>query len=115
MTRGRRSSPSIRIKQMTTGEGGVIVTDDVGFSWVLRSLDNQGRDGNRTWMNHVRLGYNYRLDEMSAALGLTQLARLDEILDRRARVAAWAGLGAATIQSVGSVVINAYALRSREA
>lgn len=78
-------------KQMTTGEGGVIVTDDAAYSKILRSLSNQGRDDSGTWMNHVRLGYNYRLDEMSAALGLSQLARLDEILDRRARVAAWYG------------------------
>ena len=76
-------------KQMTTGEGGVVVTNDVAFAGSLRSMSNQGRDDNGTWMNHVRLGYNYRLDEMSAALGLSQLARLDEILDRRARVAAW--------------------------
>jgi perosamine synthetase len=76
-------------KQMTTGEGGMVVTNDVVFSRVLRSLCNQGRDDNGTWMNHVRLGYNYRLDEMSAALGLSQLNRLDEMLARRARVAAW--------------------------
>jgi perosamine synthetase len=75
-------------KQMTTGEGGMIVTDDAAFARVLRSLCNQGRDDEGTWMNHVRLGYNYRLDEMSAALGLSQLRRLDSILDRRARVAA---------------------------
>jgi perosamine synthetase len=76
-------------KQMTTGEGGIIVTGDLAFARVLRSLCNQGRDDNGTWMNHVRLGYNYRLDEMSAALGVTQLARIEEILDRRARVAQW--------------------------
>jgi len=76
-------------KQMTTGEGGVITTDDVALAGVLRSLSNQGRDDAGTSMNHVRLGYNYRLDEMSAALGLSQLARLDDILDRRSRVAGW--------------------------
>jgi perosamine synthetase len=76
-------------KQMTTGEGGMIVTNDVAFSRILQSLTNQGRDDSGTWMNHVRLGYNYRLDEMSAALGFSQLARLDAILDRRARVASW--------------------------
>ncbi|WZP00191.1 DegT/DnrJ/EryC1/StrS family aminotransferase [Isosphaeraceae bacterium EP7] len=75
-------------KQITAGEGGMIVTDDRAFARVLRSLSNQGRDDDGTWMNHVRLGFNYRLDEMSAAMGLTQLGRLDEILDRRARVAA---------------------------
>ncbi len=76
-------------KQMTTGEGGIVVTDDAAFAKVLRSLANQGRDDSGTWMNHVRLGYNYRLDEMSAALGRSQLSRLDEILDRRAQVAQW--------------------------
>ena len=72
-------------KQMTTGEGGIVVTDDADFARLIRSMANQGRDDNGTWMNHVRLGYNYRLDEISAALGLSQLARLDSILDRRAR------------------------------
>jgi len=76
-------------KQMTTGEGGVIVTNDVAYSRVVRSMSNQGRDDNGTWMNHVRLGYNYRLDEMSAALGLSQLRRLDTIIARRARIASW--------------------------
>ncbi|HET8523478.1 MAG TPA: DegT/DnrJ/EryC1/StrS family aminotransferase, partial [Thermomicrobiales bacterium] len=76
-------------KQITTGEGGMIVTDDPDYARVLRSLCNQGRDDNGTWMNHVRLGYNYRLDEMSAALGLSQLARIDMILAQRAQVAAW--------------------------
>jgi perosamine synthetase len=76
-------------KQITTGEGGIIVTDDVGYSRVLRSMSNQGRDDDGTWMNHVRLGYNYRLDEMSAALGVAQLRRLDTIIARRARVASW--------------------------
>jgi perosamine synthetase len=76
-------------KQMTTGEGGMIVTDDLEFSRVLRSLANQGRDDSGTWMNHVRLGFNYRLDEMSAALGFSQLGRIDTILDRRAQVASW--------------------------
>ena len=76
-------------KQMTTGEGGIVVTSDPGIARLVRSMSNQGRDDNGTWMTHVRLGYNYRLDEMSAALGITQLARLDQILDRRACVAAW--------------------------
>ena len=56
-------------KQMTTGEGGMITTDDVALAGVLRSLSNQGRDDAGTWMNHVRLGYNYRLDEMSRGPG----------------------------------------------
>ncbi|MEZ5319738.1 MAG: DegT/DnrJ/EryC1/StrS family aminotransferase [Vicinamibacterales bacterium] len=74
-------------KQMTTGEGGMLVTRDEGRARLARSLRNQGRDDDATWLRHVRLGYNYRLNEMSAALGLGQLRRLDELLDARARVA----------------------------
>ena len=74
-------------KQITTGEGGMIVTDDPGFAMTLQSYANQGRDDTGTWMNHVRLGYNYRMDEMSAALGVSQIGRLEDILDRRAQVA----------------------------
>ncbi len=76
-------------KQMTTGEGGIIVTDDPDLARACRSMANQGRDDAGTWMNHVRLGYNYRLDEMSAALGSSQLSRLDAMLDKRDRVARW--------------------------
>jgi dTDP-4-amino-4,6-dideoxygalactose transaminase len=76
-------------KQMTTGEGGMIVTNDTRWSDLCRSLRNQGRDVFDEWLAHTRLGYNYRLDEMSAALGLAQVARLDEILAKRARVAGW--------------------------
>lgn len=75
-------------KQMTTGEGGLIATDDPERARLLRSLRNQGRDDDGTWLRHARLGYNYRLDEMSAALGLGQLRRLDALLATRARVAA---------------------------
>ena len=74
-------------KQMTTGEGGMVVTNDRNLARVIRSMSNQGRDDAGTWMNHVRLGYNYRLDEMSAALGISQVKRIDSILDRRARAA----------------------------
>ena len=80
-------------KQMTTGEGGMLVTDDDGWSSLFRSLRNQGRDeasqGGRAWLNHVRLGYNYRLDELSAALGVAQMERIDELLANRERVAGW--------------------------
>jgi perosamine synthetase len=74
-------------KQMTTGEGGVIVTDVDEWDALFRSLRNQGRDQSGTWLNHVRLGYNYRLDEMSAALGVAQLARMEELLHKREQVA----------------------------
>ena len=76
-------------KQLTTGEGGMIVTDHASCDALVRSLRNQGRDVFDGWLSHTRLGYNYRLDELSAALGLAQIARLDEILRKRERVAGW--------------------------
>jgi perosamine synthetase len=76
-------------KQMTTGEGGVISTDRNDWRDLFRSLRNQGRDLHDTWLNHSRLGYNYRLDEISAALGLAQLRRMEELLVKREQVAQW--------------------------
>jgi len=74
-------------KQMTTGEGGIIVTDDDEIARICRSLRNQGRGEMGAWLEHERLGYNYRMTEMSAALGVSQLKRIDEILAKRSRVA----------------------------
>ncbi len=76
-------------KQMTTGEGGMIVTNRAEWNSLFRSLRNQGRDGPNGWLHHVRLGYNYRLDELSASLGLAQHKRIEELLAKRAQVAAW--------------------------
>ena len=76
-------------KQITTGEGGMIITDDHAAADFMRALRNQGRAPGDTWLQHTHLGYNYRLDEMSAALGLSQMARLESLLQNRARVAAW--------------------------
>jgi dTDP-4-amino-4,6-dideoxygalactose transaminase len=76
-------------KQITTGEGAVIVTDDNRAAGMMRALRNQGRAPGDTWLSHTHLGYNYRLDEMSAALGRVQISRLDELLDKRQRVAKW--------------------------
>ena len=73
-------------KQITTGEGGVIVTNDDEIARLAVSLRNQGRDGG-TWLDHARLGFNYRLDDMSAAIGCTQMARIEEFLAKRAAVA----------------------------
>jgi dTDP-4-amino-4,6-dideoxygalactose transaminase len=70
-------------KQITTGEGGMIVTDDEGIYKAVKSMSNQGRGESGAWLEHVRLGYNYRMDEMSAALGYSQMTRLDEILAKR--------------------------------
>jgi perosamine synthetase len=73
-------------KQITTGEGGMIVTDDDRFAAMCCSLRNQGRDG-MGWLAHQRLGFNYRLSEINAALGVVQCQRIDDILDNRRRVA----------------------------
>jgi perosamine synthetase len=73
-------------KQITTGEGGMVVTDDDRLAAMCRSLRNQGREG-MAWLAHERLGYNYRLSEINAALGVAQITRLDEILENRRRVA----------------------------
>jgi perosamine synthetase len=74
-------------KQITTGEGGIIVTNDDQAAEYMASLRNQGRAQGDTWLQHTHLGYNYRLDEMSSALGVSQLSRIDEMIDRRNRVA----------------------------
>lgn len=74
-------------KQITTGEGGAIVTDDERIARLCRSLRNQGRSEKGGWLNHERLGYNYRLPDISCALGIVQLERIEEILARRQRVA----------------------------
>lgn len=82
-------------KQITTGEGGVIVTDDDRLAELCRSLRNQGRRpsesdgwGLGSWLRHEHVGFNYRMSDLHAALGVAQMQRLDEILEMRQRVAA---------------------------
>jgi perosamine synthetase len=74
-------------KQVTTGEGGVIVTDDPMLARRCRSLRNQGRAETDPELRHELLGFNYRLDELSAALGVSQISRLDTFLTKRSHVA----------------------------
>jgi perosamine synthetase len=74
-------------KQMTTGEGGMVVTDDKRLADLCRSQRNQGREPGGGWLQHVRLGFNYRLSDINCALGLAQLERIGEIIDKRKRVA----------------------------
>lgn len=76
-------------KQMTTGEGAIIITEDDNAADYMRALRNQGRAPGDTWLQHTHLGYNYRLDEMRAALGAVQVTRLDSLIDNRAKVADW--------------------------
>jgi len=92
-------------KPITTAEGGMVVTDDAHLALLCRSMRNQGRgapkparsgvneassttDNLGSWLEHERLGYNYRMSELHAALGVAQMRRLDEIIERRNDVAA---------------------------
>ena len=88
-------------KQITTGEGGCITTNNDALAELCRSMCNQGRFSSAK-MEHVRLGYNYRLDELSAALGCAQLERLPELLTQRSRVA---GLYNEALHSFSSDII----------
>ncbi|HEU4599543.1 MAG TPA: DegT/DnrJ/EryC1/StrS family aminotransferase [Solirubrobacterales bacterium] len=74
-------------KQMTTGEGGMIVPRDPGEAARLRSERNQGRAVDMGWLDHDRLGFNYRLSDLAAALGVAQVEKLDSLLERRAALA----------------------------
>ena len=74
-------------KQITTGEGGMVVTRDPSLAAKMRALRNQGRYDSSDWFQHAELGYNYRLSEINCALGLVQLTRIDEILRSREGVA----------------------------
>lgn len=74
-------------KQITTGEGGVIVTQNGNLAARMRSLRNQGRGATDGWLQHSEVGYNYRLSEIACTLGIGQMRRLASILDRRERIA----------------------------
>jgi perosamine synthetase len=76
-------------KQLTTGEGGMVTTGDAAIKERLDAERNQGRAPNMDWLDHDRLGFNYRLDDLACAIGLAQLDRLDAMLADRARVAGW--------------------------
>ncbi len=74
-------------KQITTGEGGIIVTDNDEIASQCKSMRNQGRNVDGKWLKHIRLGYNYRLSDINCALGIAQLERVEEILLKRENVA----------------------------
>lgn len=74
-------------KQMTTGEGGIIVTDNDYIAKLSKSMRNQGRDEGMGWLAHTRLGYNYRISDINCALGIVQIERIHEILKARNDVA----------------------------
>ena len=99
-------------KQITTGEGGMIVTSDAEAARFMQALRNQGRAPGDTWLQHTYLGYNYRLDEMSAALGAVQMTRLEELLGKRERVAGWYQEGLEKIKGVQAPAIDANTTRA---
>jgi perosamine synthetase len=74
-------------KQMTTGEGGIILTDDENLADICQSLRNQGRGKGGGWLAHERLGYNFRMSDINAALGVSQLDRIEEFVAKRDKVA----------------------------
>ncbi len=74
-------------KQMTTGEGGMVTTNDSQFASLCRQMRNQGRSLDSQWLEHDILGYNYRMSDINAALGYSQIRRIDEILHAREEVA----------------------------
>ena len=98
-------------KQITTGEGGVVITSDDKAADMMRALRNQGRAPGDTWLSHTFLGYNYRLDEMSAALGTIQMTRLDELVNKRDQVANWYTERLCEIPGVEPPVIEPFTTR----
>jgi perosamine synthetase len=87
-------------KQLTTGEGGAIVPRDAADAERLRSERNQGRAPDMGWLDHGGLGFNYRLSDLAAALGVAQLEKLDAMLEARAAVAARYAAGLAAVEGV---------------
>ncbi len=74
-------------KQITTGEGGVLVTSDARLSEHARRLRNQGRDAALDWHQHAEIGYSYRLSDINCALGISQLKRIEKIIAQRQELA----------------------------
>jgi perosamine synthetase len=101
---GRRGHPAVfgfyANKQLTTGEGGMVTMADAAMKERVDSERNQGRAPNMDWLDHDRLGFNYRLSDLACALGLAQLERLDDMLAGRARVAALYGDALAGIEGL---------------
>ena len=92
---GARGHPAVfgfyANKQLTTGEGGMVTVGDAGLKERIDSERNQGRAPDMGWLDHDRLGFNYRLSDIACAIGIVQLQRLDAMLAGRARVAALYG------------------------
>lgn len=88
-------------KQITTGEGGIVTLADGALKERIDSERNQGRARDMGWLDHDRLGFNYRLSDIACALGIVQLGRLEEMLAARARVAGWYREALAGVEGLG--------------
>jgi perosamine synthetase len=102
---GRRGHPAVfgfyANKQITTGEGGMVTLGDGELKARIDSERNQGRAKDMGWLDHDRLGFNYRLSDIACALGIAQLGRLEEMLAARARVAGWYREALAGVEGLG--------------
>ncbi len=102
---GGRANPAVfgfyANKQLTTGEGGMVTMPDPAMKAVIDSERNQGRAPDMGWLDHDRLGFNYRLSDIACAIGLAQLDRIDAMLDGRARAAAAYRTALAGIEGLG--------------
>lgn len=99
-------------KQITTGEGGIIVTNNKKIADLCRSMRNQGRGETGAWLQHERLGFNYRMDEMSTALGVSQFKRIETFLAKREQVARWYNEQLAGLDWVRPLVVRPYVRKS---
>jgi perosamine synthetase len=88
-------------KQLTTGEGGMVTLADDAMKERIDSERNQGRAPDMGWLDHDRLGFNYRLSDIACALGIAQLERMDDMLAARARVAGWYAEALAGVEGLG--------------
>jgi len=95
-------------KQISTGEVGVLVTDNEELARLASSMRNQGRGESGEWLDHERLGYNFRMDELSAALGCSQVERIEEILEKRAKVAGMYGEKLAEVEEIQVLLVAPY-------
>jgi perosamine synthetase len=102
---GARGNPAVFAfyanKQLTTGEGGMVMVADAAMKERIDSERNQGRAPDMGWLDHDRLGFNYRLTDIACAIGLVQLQRLDGLLAARARVAGWYREALAGVEGLG--------------
>lgn len=92
-------------KQITTGEGGMIVTNDDELAVKMTAMRNQGRAPGDTWLEHTYLGFNYRMSELSAAMGAVQMERLEKLIDNRQRTADWYAEELADLAASGAITL----------